>query len=194
MGKSYSLGGNFILMVGLRLHELNFEPAVTLVQSDRIILSEKEWLMLISIKSTLLQFYHDGSFPTQPLGVYKKNVILFNSVGKEIVLKNQQTWHTIRINRHHFENLLNFSPLITKYVDEELNRKKAFLSFELSTRVMNVANNFAVLTPDALVSDESIKEELLKTIDTEVFIVYSNTLVNLVKDAILISKELLLHL
>ena len=59
---------------------------------------------------------------------------------------------------------------------------------------MNVANNFAVLTPDALVSDESIKEELLKTIDTEVFIVYSNTLVNLVKDAILISKELLLHL
>ena len=87
MGKSYSLGGNFILMVGLRLHELNFEPAVTLVQSDRIILSEKEWLMLISIKSTLLQFYHDGSFPTQPLGVYKKNVILFKSVGKEIVLK-----------------------------------------------------------------------------------------------------------
>lgn len=189
LGKSFSLGGNFIVMVGLRLSGLNFIPAVALVQTDRIILGEKEWMALQNIKTSLGQFYLDGTSPKEPLKL-KRNVVLFNYEGKEIVIKNEKTWHTIRINSHQFMNLMNISTLVNKYLEEELKRKKAFLSFEVSSQIMSVANSLSLLPSEALVLDEDIKAELAKIMDAEVFIVYSSNLVKFVKDAIVVNQQL----
>lgn len=173
--KSFVLNANTILVCGIKCENTTgiFYPFVGIVQGDCITLCEDEWIQFLSLESVIKEYF------AQPKDCHfiknlQKHYILLNEEEAELVLKSGGSWHSVRISQKQYEQMVHFAPLINTHLSK-IKKKSPFYTYTVQKIVSDVAG-----WQDT--SENSIKE-LIKLMcdDTELFLIYSDVIVQLVQ-------------
>lgn len=175
--KSFFLKNYCLVSVGLR-YDIVFKPVVTLAfNGDRIILTVERWETLLKMKETLLTFFTSPA-TNLTFGEIDGHKLLLNRAEGELVIKNKETWHTIRLCQDQFLHLLQLSSIINAYL-KELFIKSGYVTYCFHTAVQQ---SIKKLEGKEQISDEDIEEVGKTHCDNEAFLVYHEEFITLVKE------------
>lgn len=204
----FTISADLHMVVGLRWveEESNFFPKIAILMGrEKVVLDPEDWAAIKGLESIFNQFFSTGLFEDfggKRPSSFRSLEILFTKGGKrEIVIKSNITFNTVRINSESFTRISEFFPCVDLRLEimqnlsvRALEMKQEVVTF-ISEKVTLDAEEMVVLQkrlyelgigyipPPPEVSLAEISSALSKAIDvknalmTELVCTYSDVLI-----------------